>query len=203
MNDSELKFYDYMTEKMGIREENIKFNPIGSPDFIVKLREGEYNGYEVKTVKFKSIYIHNTQHIKIKNKNFKTFIVLMKKDIENPILMIPYDKIEDKTTQVIDGYKVYLTLFKKQDLSGRKEIVDIWKRLIIGLRNESIYERLNKILLEDIEKLDKIFKSSLGYSLVEDWKKTADWYGKEYKKGLNEIFKDYIDSESKIEVREK
>jgi len=199
MNDSELKFYNWLINKRGIKKEDIHYTTFGSPDFVVKIENQEI-GYEVKTIYFNVVHLHYSQHLQIKNSNRETYIALMKHGfIDEPIAMIPYEKIKDKSTQKVGNYKVYIALFKKGDISARKEILDVWKELVLRNR-ETEYERLNKLLLKDIKRLDRIEKEKYGKSVVEDWKKNALWYGDNYLKEFNRIFKNYPNRQEKDDI---
>lgn len=153
MNKTEKIFYDYLINEKKIPKENIINNPKSSPDFIVE-ENGERIGYEVKKALFKIIYIPGTQHNSIKNADYKTFIVLMKKGEKKPTKLIPYNKLSKKNPQIIDGYKIYIA---KKDMATFNVSINLlkeWKKSIT--HNESIKDRIEEALKDNIKKHKEI-----------------------------------------------
>jgi len=197
MNDSELRFYNWLINSKNVSKENILINQNSSPDFVVKEGEQEV-GYEVKLVKHKVISIHNTQHERIIKSKRKTYIVVMKPGFnDKPTCFIPYENIKDSKTQRLQGYKISIARLKNRVISGNSTLIQIWKRLCNDPKEAS--KRFNKLLIKDSLYLDKKYKKNFGFSLIKRYK---DSIGEGYpKEEFDKIFGKIIKNGAVITVK--
>jgi len=99
MNVIEAKAFKYLTEKMGYLENDIKFQPNASPDFVTS----DNRGYEIKTCIGNNIYFHKSQFELLKKLN-NIDILVFRKNEEMPISIFPTNIISENC--VVDGIKI-------------------------------------------------------------------------------------------------